>query len=464
MSDNDKNIKRFYYYLQKIDSNELTETKIAKLFTLFIKNKVLYCAKEKSWYIWNGKKWEVDYKKEIINIVQSIIRKMQEYSIKMENTKKKQQITPIFLKYENYKYMKNLIELLKPEFPVLPEEFNSNPYLLNLQNGTLDLQTLKLLPHNPENKISKITNVKYNKDTICKLWEETLDKYFLGRKEIIEYFQKALGLSLVGKQLEHIFFLLHGRGSNGKTTILNVLREIMGDYCGEVNVDTFLSSKYENNRFSTYQVVGKRFIFCIEPDKHKYLNEGTVKALTGGDSILIEKKYCMPYEIKPQGTIFLACNNLPVIRGSDHGIWRRMKEIPFDYKITNEEKINNFEEILLKEKNGIFLWILIGWKEYKEKKLCEPEILKRINEEYKNNENPITDFCNEFCIIDESQAIQARPLYNHYLKWCESVNEKRPLSEKKFSQFLKDKGFEKDTCKGLKFWYGIGIKKEGEEG
>ena len=275
---------------------------------------------------------------------------------------------------------------------------------------------------------------------------------------MIEYVQRIIGYSLTGSTEEHCFFILNGDGRNGKSTLLNIIAHLLGDYNKATSSNTFLMMKHESIRNDLAALKGARFVTATEVGQTKMLNEQLVKQITGGDILSVRFLYGEYFEYLPQFKVFIATNYLPDIQGIDNGIWSRIRIIPFNVKIPQEKIDPQLLTKLKAELSGILNWALDGYEAWKKQGLNEPKVIKSSIEQYKNDSNQTLRYI-DACLTKSQHTYEAAGLiYNDYKQWCEYSGE-APYSQKVFGTQLTKLGYARgrEHVKGryVTVYYGI---------
>jgi putative DNA primase/helicase len=345
----------------------------------------------------------------------------------------------------NYGRLVAMLEVLKSfsGITVRPDHFDRDPFLLNCKNGTIHLKEGKLYPHRREDYITKILPVEFDKKAECPLWLKFLDKTFEVESEIIPYLQRILGYSLTGDMTEQCFFILYGEGANGKSTLLETVRYVLGDYAKKAAPEAFFEKR--NDASAGYEIAaleGARFVISDETQENRRLDEGIVKRITGGDMVSCRHMRQDFYEYAPTYKIFLATNHQPTIKGADIGIWRRIHMIPFNNQISDDERDPYLKEKLKGEAPGILAWMVRGCLEWQERKgLHPPREILDATEEYRGEQDVLGDFINDRCTVGKSEFVEKNSLYKGYAEWCKE-NEQSPLSLTNFTRKMKSKGYQ----------------------
>jgi putative DNA primase/helicase len=226
------------------------------------------------------------------------------------------------------------------------------------------LHKATLRKHRREDLITKLAPVDYVPQAQCPEWEKFLDRIMAGNRALIAFLQRAVGYALTGDTREQVLFVLYGTGANGKTTFLETVRAMLGDYAMHTNFSAFLQSEHSTARNDLARLAGARFVSASEVQGGRRLSEDVIKQITGGDTVTARYLYHEFFEYRPQCKLFLAVNHRPVIRGTEHAIWRRVHLIPFTVTIPNEEQDKTLGEKLRAELPGILNWATQGCRDW----------------------------------------------------------------------------------------------------
>lgn len=395
------------------------------------------------WLIWDGKRWKIDNKKEIERITAKVLRGL--YKSKDETETKWARMC------ERRNIRMNSIKDLMPLVPAEREDFDRDKYLLNVENGILNLKTGKLQQHDRELKLTKITHVTLDENAQCPEWLNFLNQIFQGDKELIEYMQRLIGYSLTGEISEQIMMFLIGGGSNGKSTFINTIKDLMGEYGKQAKSDTFIKKKETGANNDIARLFGSRFVSAIESEEGEQLSESFVKQITGGEPILARFLRQEYFEFEPEFKVFFTTNHKPVIKGVDEGIWRRVKLIPFNLQLPKHKRDKKLPEKLSLEMSGILNWALEGCLKWQKSGLQEPSIVEQSTGEYKEEMDILGPFLFECCIKKEDAQIEAKELYEAYANWCYRNGEIQ-LKNRAFYRVLETQGFKKERGNRNRFY------------
>lgn len=350
----------------------------------------------------------------------------------------------------------NMIREAEHYAPILPQNLDRNKAVIGVKNGIIDLKTGELLPHDREAYLTKQCPVIYNPDAPePKLWLQFLSDIFGGDPYMLDYIQKCVGYSLTGSTSEQCAFFLFGTGRNGKSTFLEIVRGILGDYATNIQPQTIMVNPKSGNAPSSdiARLKGARLVTSVEPNEGMRLDEGLLKQLTGDDVVTARKMFSEEFEFKPEFKLWMATNHKPLIRGTDTGIWRRIHLIPFEVQIPPDKVDKKLKYKLVKESEGILKWAVEGCIRWQNEGLTMPQKVLEAVREYQHEMDVISAFLDACCMIGEGET-KASKLYAVYAKWAEEHNEYL-MSSTKFGTELKRKGIVKKNMPDGRYYVGI---------
>ncbi|MBJ9667996.1 bifunctional DNA primase/polymerase [Burkholderia cenocepacia] len=351
---------------------------------------------------------------------------------------------------ESNKALKDAVELFRSEpcIAISASNLDEGEWMFPAKNGLVDLQTGKFMPIDPALHITQTAGVNFDPDATCPLWESFLLQIMNGNVELVEYLRRAIGYTLTTQTIEQALFFAYGSGANGKSTFLNVLRALFGDLGAQANGDMLLDKNggaaMSQNAASSEvaRLAGKRLVAMSEVEEGRHFSEKTVKWYTGGEDITARMLYQNAFSFKPRFKLWLAGNYKPTIKGNDHGIWRRMKLIPFTVTIPPEKRDSDLERKLRDELPGILNWALVGCQQWRENgyKLKEPAIIANEVSEYRGEMDVVESWLSEFTRNDPDGEIHFGDAYKFFKAWSEAEYN-FSYARKRFGMILKDKGY-----------------------
>ncbi|MEL6107043.1 MAG: phage/plasmid primase, P4 family [Planctomycetota bacterium] len=385
-------------------------------------DRVRYVSAWKKWLAWDGRRWVTDFNDVGVNELISNFADSLWDQIPRNLSAKEAGKVNTFLKSLNNVGGTQGVEKMsrgKPRVACHYNDLDADPYLLNVQNGTLNMNTGELQPHDPNDMITKIADdVVYDPSATCPKWDDTLRYVYQTDQELIDYVEEVFGYMLTGDTGEAIMPISYGTGNNGKSTIWNTVSKIGGEYV-EMGSDTLLLGEKNSHPTEMADLFGKRLIIINEPDEGSTLKEGRLKYLTGDPFIKARRMHEDLWEFKRTSKFLLVTNHLPKIRSLDNGLRRRIKQIPhnadFD-KIGGLKVIKNYADILAREEgSGILNRLLAGFHRYLENgEFTQPEAVTHATDEYLNEEDSLGQFIAECCELDPHAWETASALYEAY--------------------------------------------------
>lgn len=433
-------------YTPKENSTGYTwdEMGLADLFMLLYKDKLLYCKEAKSWYVYDGKRWAQDLGNLQANEkMKEFFSLMFIYCDELKETEVTKAYTKTVHKFSTKTYREKILKDASSVSPVCVQLFDRNPYLLNCQNGTIDLRRVKFLPHQSTDYITQLANfsfssagdidyipedqfeIKQRIDLHCPRWEQFIAEVTEHDKDKAKYLQTALGYSILGTSREECMFILWGKTTrNGKSTLLNAIQNLLGDYATGTPLDLICKSGGSKDLNSASPVLanlqGKRIAIMSESEEHGKLDESKVKTLTGGEEIACRRLYEAPFTYLPQFTMWLSCNDLPSAYDNSLFSSGRLKVIEFTRHFEPEEQDKTLKDYFRTEKakTGIFYWLLTGCFRYLKEGLKEPPAIQEKVKEYQEDNDLILQFIGQCCEQRFGAYVKSSELFSAYRNWC----------------------------------------------
>jgi len=437
----------------------LTDLGNSERFIAQHKNDLRYCPHLKQWLCWSGTLWEPDGAGQVFQKAKETVKTIEkDVDLAQEDQTLREEIIEHGKRSQSWSRINAMVKLAKtdPEIQVDVEELDTDPMLLNCPNGTIDLRTGELLPHSREHLITKSTLLPYDDGADCPQWLAFLDKIMAGKQDKIAYLKRITGYALTGSMNEQCLFIYNGFGANGKSTFLEAFRKVLGGYAMHTPSSTLLTNNM-SIRNDLARLRGSRFVSAVEIGIGKKLDEALTKELTGGDPITSRFLFREFFEQKPTFKLFIAANYKPEIRGMDHGIWRRIRLIPFDVVLKDDEIDRDLPHKLETELSGILSWAVQGCLDWQKQGLVMPDEVRSATTEYREESDVLSLFLEDKCKQGPKLEISVKNLYDTYMAWSEE-NADDVLSKKTFGHFLKQRGFKQKKSDGIRSWVGLTIK------
>lgn len=350
----------------------------------------------------------------------------------------------------------DLAAALEP-FASVVADLDADPYLLNVANGTLDLRTLELRPHNPADRITKVCRGAYTPDTNSVLWEAFLAR-ILPDEAVRGFVQRLVGVGLLGTVREHVLSIWTGQGANGKSVLDKAIRNALGDYACTAEPDLFMHREGAHPT-GEMDLRGVRWVAVSESEKDRRLAEATMKRLTGGDTIRARRMRQDFVEFTPSHTPTLITNHLPRVSGDDPAIWRRIRVVPFDVVIPDAEQDPQLDDRLALEADAILTWAVQGHRDYLDRGLDEPAGVRVATDTYHRNSDAVARFIDECCHTGPAVKSITGQLFAAWDKW-RTRDGAEQMSLKAFGLALTSKGFPlpAKTANGQRWRQGISLR------
>jgi putative DNA primase/helicase len=438
----------------KASDYPLTDIGNAEHFENRYKGNAIFCHGPNNWHIWNRKKWAVDSTLEIQNLGSDLIKEIAVAAVENNDSDKVKKA----LSLQSYPKIKAMLELAKSKLKTEPGAFNTQSMLLNCQNGVLDSVNGTLMPHNPTLMLSKIANVEFDPNALCPQWERFLSEIMLGREDLIYFLQSLVGLSLTGDTSEQYFYILYGSGENGKSTFINTIMGMLGDYAITTPASAIMT-KWNPDAIphELAALPGIRMTSVSETSSGQKLNEQIIKQITGNDEIQVRRLHENLWRFKPICKFWMNTNHKPDIRGRDHAIWRRVILIPFEYQVKPDRKDPYLMDKLKAEWPGILNWALEGCQRWQEKGLEIPGVVKAAVKEYREDSDIFGRFISDTCIEDPHGEAKSSELWKYYIEWC-AENKLETKSNTWFGKTLSESYKKDKDSKGTIKYCGLRIK------
>jgi len=421
---------------------------------------IRYNSAWKKWIVWNGRYWQTDESGALVHEKGlDMVRNIYDELLKTDDYRERIEIEKYGMLSESVRRREAFVKAAQwnSALNIKSDDLDPDPWLLNVQNGTINVLTGEFREHRQEEMITKIGNVEYDPKADCPLWKSFIREIMNYKSDLVNFLQTAAGWSLTGNIEEQTMFILYGSGANGKTTFLNTISYLLGDYAIATPTESFMKKNADQNTNDIARLRGTRFVTTTEAEQGRRLSEPLIKKITGNDQMTARFLYGEYFNFTPTFKIFMATNHKPVIKGTDHGIWRRIKLIPFTTTIPEEKQDKSLEVKLKQEASGILNWLLEGTARWRREGLKAPAIILNATDEYRGEMDVIGNFLKERCVQGKERMIRIRELYKAYTDWCDD-NKEHAVSERFFTMRLKEMGYEQCRTAEARFWSGLGLR------
>lgn len=434
-------------------------------------DRIRYCDDLASWFYFDGVRWVRASRYGIAPFVTDLAKGLYHRAASESDDDKRKRFGMEAAKLESARVVRNVIELAQtlPELRIELDAFDTHGYLLNLENGTLDLRTGELLRHEPGHFLRKLAPVVYDPDAHSSLWENTVKLVTCGDDLLTAFLQRVLGYALTGDTREDSFFVFYGPGgANGKTSVLEPMAAMLGDYATTLRVHALLAGYNETIPHDYADLLGARFVVTSELPQGKRYNESTLKQITGGDTITACHKYGNNFHFAPSFKLFMSTNFPPVFSGGDDALWRRAKTVPFRFSFKTYAGADKTAKDRLKEPEhlaGILAWAVRGCLAWQANGLQLPEAVAAETRQHRKDVDMIQAFVDERCATTESPSavpVSGQELYRVYRAWSRDQPMPQALSATGFESEMMRAGYALVAVHRTRRWGGLRLRGDQE--
>jgi putative DNA primase/helicase len=419
-----------------------------------------YVSERQQWFIWDGRRWMADRANASRERVKAAARAIMQMIPLEEDRDKQKAMLEIAHRFDNINTIKRVLEYgtTDPAVTKSMHDFDREPWYLNFSNGTLDLRTEALLVHDRQHELTLMTDIQYDSTATAPVWEAFLSRV-CSHPELVKFLQRAVGYTLTGTNREHRFFLLYGCGRNGKSTFVETILALLGEYAQSSNPETWLrQSGGRGAEPDIARLPGIRMVTTAEIGEGRAMDEPRVKAIVGGDRTTTRDLYRSSFDFSPVCKLWISTNHAPQIRGNDEGMWRRVCMVPFDETIAYEEMDRDLPRKLRAELPGILAWAVRGCIEWQRDGLLEPDVVRIRTSEYRSDQDVLGQFIDECCDVDPAARESVSALVTAYADWARQRGERRSFSATAFGRRLAERGFGAEKIGGRVYRNGIALR------
>jgi putative DNA primase/helicase len=413
------------------------------------------------WLLWQGHRWYADEDRAIFLLAKEAARERYRRGWRVEDPDEKKKVAAWAIQSESHAAQKAALALATAEPPIADNgrRWDADPWLLGLANGVRDLRSELVRPGTPADRITLSTCIMYDPQATAPRWCRFILEIADGDAEIVEFLQRAAGYSLTGSTAAQVMFLMIGAGSNGKSLFQKILRHLGGEYSAATPFSTFEQSARGNIPSDLAALAGKRIITCSESAEGVRLNESRLKAFAHGDEISARFMNRDWFSYLPVGKLWFSSNHRPVVRDDSLGFWRSVLLIPFHRQFLGAEADPDLEAVLLDELPGILNWALEGCREWQKQGLNPPASVRAATDDYRAEQDPLTDFITECCIVDASYSVGAGDVYKAYTDWTnrQGFQPREIMTTTTFGKVLGGRFTRKPSRTG-NVYHGIGLQ------
>lgn len=481
------------------DSERCTDLGNARILVRLAGNDIRWCGAMpgEGWMLWDGSKWRPDTTRRAYRLADIVGEEWRRRAppesgdlVLSAAEKKAKDMRKTILahanKCESAAGIRNMLEVLRgrQSIAVDVDAWDKDPLVVNTPDATYNLRTVKRYAPRRGDHITRSTSVGAELAE-CPVWRAFLLRIMGGPRieatheavtaayadpanaaavEMVAFLQRCAGYALTGDTSEQCMFIAYGTGSNGKGVFLNTLKAILGGYAQGAQVATFVDRKAGGIPNDLAALAGARFVLCSEPNEGAPLDEGLIKTVTGQDTVTARFLNREFFDFIPQFKLWMMTNHKPPIKGTDNGIWRRLRLIPFTVTIADDEKDGELPNKLKAEYGAILRWMIEGLKAWRTGGLACPAAVHRASAKYRQEMDMLGDFLDDRCEVNSLESADNGPLYASYVEWAKD-NGLRPRSHKWFSQELSRKGFAQGGTRTTgRAWRGLSLTVKARQG
>ncbi len=426
------------------------------------------------WRAWDGRRWVSDDGVMMHRLAAKTARKIKDEAaaISTADDTGRRMAEAVFkhaIKSESREKLAACVEVAKaiPGVSVPAGAWDSDPWILNVKNGILDLRTGELRPHNMKRLLTKLAPVDYVAGATCPRFNQFLVDATGGDRDLARYLQKMCGYLMTGDTSEEKAWLWYGGTATGKSTLLEAVRGVLGDYARTINPLMLCRQTGTNSGAATPELAalhGCRLAAGSELESGKQLGESFMKGLTGGEGITARHLYGAQFEFLPQFKIVLALNHCPRASSDDGAVWRRLVRVGLDRTVPPEKRDRTLKPYLRNPDGGavaVLAWMMAGCLAWQREGLDPvPESVKLSSMAYRTECDPLAAFFEDYMVFDAREWTSAASIVQAYKEHLDETgtNPKFRLSPKRIGETLKEKGCSTERRHAGRGWLGVALK------
>jgi putative DNA primase/helicase len=435
-----------------------TELGYARRLVAVYGDRLRYVPAWRRWLAWDGQRWAHDGSGQAARWMKAIARRLTADALAIEDNQDRKTAVSLARRGESAAGISGALTLASTESAIVvsPDDLDADPFLLNCPNGVLDLRTGQLAPHDPALLLTKMTAAAYHPGAAGPAFTR-----FLARVQpdagMRAFLARLLGHALEGRVTSHILPIFHGEGGNGKSTLVDAVMTALGDYADAADPGLLTARSFDAHPTGIADLCGLRLAVLHETDAGRHLAEGTVKRLTGGDRLKARRMREDFWSFDPSHTFVMLTNHKPIVTGTDEGIWRRLRLVPWDVVIPDAERDEQLGDKLAAELDAVLAWLVAGYRDWQTRGLAEPAQVTEATTAYRADSDALRRFLDECCLTGPHFTAGSTELFTAWGKWCADQGED-PGTQTAFATALQNKGLDKAKDRtGRMRWRGIGL-------
>ena len=388
--------------------------------------KVCYVSEWQQWMVWSGTRWERTDDVAMRRLAHDLVLTM--YKDAVSDGKLDQELAKWAMKSESAARVNAMLDSAQPYLLVPSALFDAQHDVINVANGMIDLSTGDVRPHDPLAYHTKLIDINYDDQVSMEWWANFLITIFDGDVGLIDYMQRAIGYTLTGRTDEHCLFFCYGTGKNGKSTFMRALEMLMGSYSTVTSVEALLDASKPGESATPYmaKLPGMRLAMAQEMPEGRRFNESLVKSITGGDTISARDMYKSVFQFTPTHKLWITGNHLPRISGTDDGIWRRLRIVPFTVTIPEARRKDSrvIEEQLRMHLSGLLRWAVLGAQQWLKQGLGSCKAVEMATTTYRGEEDAVQRFITERCEVNTMASVSKGALFSAWREWVDDEGDR----------------------------------------
>ena len=417
----------------------LTDTGNAARFSSRYSDSVRYVF-GMGWVVWDGSRWHRDQQDHVMELAKKLAMSIHQETAAIDNAGIRDAIVKHAKASLQAPKLKAMIELAQsePALAAQPLQLDADDMLLGVANGVVNLKTGKLRAAHRDDLMTMYSPIVFDSSAQCPQFVSFIDQVTGNDKQLAKYLQRMVGYCLTGLTVEQCLFFFYGKGANGKSTFLNVIKALVGaDLAKQTPTETLMVKRTSaTNDIARLQNV--RIVIANEVEDGALLAESLIKNMTGGEAMAARFHYREYFDFVPKFKLFIAGNHKPTIRGRDEGIWRRIRLVPFEVTIPKAKRDKHLQDKLFKELPGILNWAIKGCLDWQKHQLCEPKVVTDAVTNYRQEMDVIGQWVDECCQVGMQHECKAGEAYSSYKFWSEQ-NGYKPMAAGTFGRDFGDR-------------------------
>jgi len=427
------------------DGRELSDVGNADRFTRHVAGRALYCGDQARWYVFDGRQWCADDTATCLSYAKETARGIFQEAAAAKSLKLQDALAKWAMRSQAAARIDAMIGLARPDLAVRTDDFDRDPMLLNVQNGTLDLLSGDLCPHDPVDRLTKMAATIHDPNATCPRWEKFLEEIMAGDAEMIGYLQRLAGLCLTADNSEQALWILHGGGRNGKSVFLDTLQAMLGDYAAESAPDLLVERKHPEHPTEIADLCGRRLVVASETERGGRLRAQLVKRLTGDQTLKARYMRENYFSFRRTHKLLWATNSKPQVPESTLAIWRRIRLIPFTVTIDEAHEDKQLTDKLRDEWPGILRWALEGCRQWRlAKGLGEPDRVLAATATYRRESDPLGEFLDDRIVEKKHSRVTRDEVWRAYENWIAQHHDRPEYSRRDLYEELRNRGLVQD--------------------